>query len=131
VELFGIALSIPGAFLLSAFYRLVLLRASSRFAWIRPTFIWGSYLVLGLFGLEIILLATVGAVRSQSLIGPLFLTGHLVVFFLGTPALLNILVLPSRGSAAGWYVTAGICTAYAFVLVVLQYSVSESLFGIS
>jgi hypothetical protein len=135
MELSGIVLSIPVALVASMVYSLFLARfvlereRPSR--WLRLT----SFLVLALFAAEIALLATLGSVRSRSLLGPGFYAVHLVLFFLGTPALANLLVLrPRRGFFAKWYVewyvAGALCTLFAFLLVLLQYAVSESLYGI-
>jgi hypothetical protein len=132
MELFGIVLSIQIAFVASMLYRLLLdrtvlmLQGPSR--WLRR----GSLLILALFAAELILLATIGPVRSRGILGPGFYAAHLVLFFLGPPALANLLVLrPRGGGPSKWYVAAVTCTLFAFFLVLLQYSVSESLYGIN
>jgi hypothetical protein len=53
------------------------------------------------------------------------------LFLLCTPASANSLVLrPHRGLVSGWYVADALGTGLAFFLVLLQYAVSESLYGI-
>jgi hypothetical protein len=90
-----------------------------------------STLILGLFAVELVLLVTLGAVRSRGLLGPSFYVVHIGLFFLGTPALANLLILRRNSEPFRiWYVVGLICTAFAFFLVLLQYSVSESLYGI-
>jgi hypothetical protein len=131
MELFGIAASIPGAFVLIALYRLILLKVVARFRWAITLLTPASYVVLGLFAVEIALLATLGAIQSRTLIGPVFFTGHTIVFFLGTPALANVIMLRKpAGPAPKWYVVSSLCTTLAFFLVLLEYHVSEQLFGI-
>jgi len=132
MELFGIAFSIPVAFVASMLYCLLLARVVARFErpskWLRFFFIF----VLVSFAAELALLVTLGPVRSRSLLGPSFYVAHVILFFIGTRALANILVLqPRNGVLAKWYVAGALCTALAFVLVLLQYTVSESLYGIS
>ena len=132
MELFGIVLSIPGAFVLSMIYCFVLKKVISRFDQVNLSFRVGSYIVLALFGLEVVFLITWGAVRSRGIFGPGFYGVHLLCFFLGTPALANLLVLRRRGgSIAKWYLAPILCTAFAFSLVLLQYGVSEALYGIN
>ena len=132
MELFGIALSIPGAFVLSMIYCFVLKKVISRFDQVSLSFRVGSYIVLALFGLEVVFLITWGAVRSRGIFGPGFYGVHLLCFFLGTPALANLLVLRRRGgSIAKWYLAPILCTVFAFSLVLLQYGVSEALYGIN
>jgi len=89
-------------------------------------------MVLAAFAVEVGLLATLGAVRSRAAVGPGFYVAHSVLFFLGTPALAQVLVLRRRPGIPGkWYVAAILCSAFAVVLVVLQYAVSEALYGIN
>jgi len=131
MELAGIAEAVPVAFVISALYCLLLARVVLKFErairWLRVA----SYLMLALFGVELVLLMTLGSVRSSALIGRGFYVTHLAIFFLAPPALANLLVLRKRaGSSATWYVAAAVCTVFAFLLVLIQYSVSESLYGI-
>ncbi|MGJ5820253.1 hypothetical protein [Paludibaculum fermentans] len=80
---------------------------------------------------ELILLASVGSIRIQELSGSIFYVGHLIVFLLGTPALANLILIRGRDrGACTWYVVSLSCAAMAFLLVLLQYTVSEELFGI-
>ena len=132
MELFGIVLSIPVAFVASMVYCLLLAKVVSRFDLLSHSLRLASYGVLSLFALEIVLLLTLGAVRSRGLIGPAFYVTHLVLFFLCTPALANVFVLrPARGVLSRWYIAGALCTIFAFCLVLLQYGVSESLYGIN
>jgi hypothetical protein len=132
MELLGIVLSIPVAFVASMLYCLFLARVLLKFErpsrWLRMV----SRIVMAMFAAELIMLVTLGPVRSRGLLGPGFYVAHLIFFFLGTPALANLLVLrPRRGVLAKWYLAAAVCTVFAFLLVLLQYSVSESLYGIN
>jgi hypothetical protein len=131
MEIFGIFFSIPVALVASTLYCLYLTRVVSQRAsasrWLRRA----SYFVLFFFVIEVALLIISGAVRSRVVIGSSFYVGHLIIFFLGTPALANLLVLRSgRGFFGKWYVAAVLCTIFAFSLVILQYAVSEALYGI-
>jgi len=131
MEVLGVALSIPVAFVASMVYCLFLALVIVRFArpsrWLRLT----SLFVLGLFAAELVLLVSIGSVRTRGLLGPHFFATHVGLFFLCTPALANSLVLrPSRGLVSKWYVAGALCTVFAFFLVLLQYTVSESLYGI-
>jgi hypothetical protein len=129
MELFGILLSIPGAFVLSLLYRSLLLQAAPRFPWIGRVFRPASYAVLALLALELIGLVTIGAPRSRALLGPLYEVLRGLIFFLATPALINLLMLRT-GAPMKWYVVAPVCTALAFGLVMLQFFVSEKLYGV-
>jgi hypothetical protein len=81
--------------------------------------------------IELVLLITIGAVRSRGLLGPGFYVAHVIFFFLCPPALANVLVLrPKTGVVSQWWVAGALCTVLAFCLVLLQYGVSEALYGI-
>jgi hypothetical protein len=99
---------------------------------VRRLLYWASFVILGLFLVELVLLSKLGAVHSRAVIGPGFYVGHVLVFFLGPPALANALVLRENGTfVARWYFAGAICTIFAFYLVLLQYDVSESLYGLN
>ena len=128
MELFGILFSIPVAFVLSMGYCALLAKVLRSFDRLYVFLYVPSIIVLSIFLVEVILLLSLGAVRSRALVGPAFYPAHLIVFFLGTPALANVLVL--RTVFCKWYVAGIICTVLGVFLVLLQYGVSESLYGI-
>jgi len=131
VEIFGILLSIPVAFAVSMTYCALLANVARRFERLRFFLIVASSFILMVFLLEIVLLLTLGAVRSRAVVGPGFYVVHIGLFFLGTPALANVLVLRERASVLGkWYVAGVICALFAVFLVFLQYGVSEALYGV-
>jgi hypothetical protein len=131
MEIFGILFSIPAAFVASGLYCLFLHRFVGKSEATQRTLRRASYLILLLLGAEVILLMNLGAVRSRDLLGHGFFVAHLVCFFLGPPALMNLLVLrPINHFSSRWYVACTLATIFAFLLVLLQYSVSEALFGI-
>jgi hypothetical protein len=131
MELFGIILSVPVAFVMSMVYCAVLAYAIRRYEPLcRLLYATSRILLLG-FVCEIALLATLGAVRSRALVGPSFYVAHVIFFVLGTPALANVLLLRRQSPfLRRWYVAAAVCTTFAFCLVLLQYGVSEALYGI-
>lgn len=131
MEVFAILFSIPAAFVANLLYCLLLVKVFSRNIraqyWLRGC----SYVVLSLLAIELLLLMTLGAVQSRSRIGPAFYDAHFVVFFLSTPALANLLVLPPKRETPGnHYLATILCTVLAFFLVLLQYGVYEALYGI-
>jgi hypothetical protein len=131
VELFGIVFSIPVAFVISMAYCAVLAHALRRVEFLRRWLYAVSLVLLAGFLCEVLLLVTLGAVGSRALVGPAFYVAHSVFFFLGTPALANALLLPKRRPVIRrWYLAGALCTAFAFCLVLLQYGVSEALYGI-
>ena len=132
MENFGMMFSVPAAFVLSTIYCALLMKVVRRFDGLRRFLFAASLFVLGLFLVELILLVSLGAVRSRAIIGPSFYVAHTALFFLGVPALANALVLRGQGPLVGrQYVAVVVCTVFAFFLVLLQYVVSESLYGIN
>ena len=131
MELFGIALSVPVAFVASMLYCFFLDRVVFKFEGPRRWLLFTSYFVLVCFAAELVMLFALGAVRSGAILGHSFYVVHSTLFFLGVPSLAHFLLLRKRRrSVDRWYVAGVLCTAFAFFLVLLQYSVSESLFGI-
>jgi hypothetical protein len=131
MELLGIALSVPIALVASMLYCFFLERVVLKFERPRRWLLFTSYFVLALFAAELVLLLTLGAVHSGAIFGHSFYVLHLALFFLGVPSLANFLLLRQRRRIVDrWYVAGMLCTVFAFLLVLLQYHVSESLYGI-
>ena len=131
MELFGIILSIPGAFVVSTIYRRLLLIVRSKWPVIAAPLTAISWIVLAGILIEWALLLLHGAVETRLLVGAAFYPAHLIVFALGTPALINVLLLPNPDSRrARWIRTVPLATVLAFILVVQQYTVFEALYGI-
>ena len=130
MELVGIILSVPVAFVANLVYSYLLARFVVRVDWLRKIMWVASVALLVLFAAEIALLVTIGPVRSRASIGPAFYLTHLAIFLLGTPALANVLILRFRSTTFRWYWAVPLCTLFALVLVLLQYGVSEALYGI-
>jgi hypothetical protein len=131
VELFGIVFSIPVAFVMSMVYCAVLAHAIRRFESLRRLLYAVSLILLAGFLAEVVLLVTIGAVGSRAVVGPAFYVAHVIFFLLGTPALANVLLLRKRGPVVRrWYLAGILCTGFAFCLVLLQYGVSEALYGV-
>jgi len=98
MELFGILLSVPTAFVAATVYSFTIQRLAARLAWLVKPALITSVIVLVTLVLEWCLLGTMGAVRSREVIGPQFYAIHSAVFFLSLPALANILILGRPGS---------------------------------
>lgn len=131
MEIFGIILSLPVSFVASVVYCFLLARFIVRLETLTRLMFLASAAILIAFAGEVILLLTIGPVRARGLLGSGFYVGHLIVFFLGTPALANVLILRwGAKRRVPWYAAVPFCTVFAFVLVLLQYSVSEALYGI-
>jgi hypothetical protein len=131
MEMFGILLSIPGSFLASLIYAALVVAFVRPCEPLRRAFLAASIGVMGLLAVEVALLVrSGGALGARAAAGPAFAVGHLLVFVLGTPALANLLVLGRRASLGRlWWLAAFPCMAFAVALVLLQFSVSEALYG--
>jgi hypothetical protein len=131
MELLGIILSVPVAFACCMVYCLLLAKVICKFrrlSYVLKTF---STFVLAGFALELVFLITIGIVRSRAFWGAGFYVIHIILFFLGPPALANVLLLRNGTRMRSlWYIAGFLCTVFAFILVLLQYTVSESLYGI-
>jgi len=131
MEIFGIIFSVPVASFVSAAYCVFLVKVVSKSERTSQVLWWASAVVLVSFIVEVILLATIGAVRSRRLIGPGFYVAHLALFMLGPPALANAILLRRRTAFFRWScISIVFCTIFALALVLLQYGVSEALYGI-
>ena len=131
MELLGIVFSVPVAFVTSMIYCAVLAHKIRRFEKLRRWLYVLSLILLAGFLGELLLLVTLGATGSRAFVGPAFYVAHVAFFFLGAPSLANVLLLRSpEPLLRRWYVAGILCTASAFCLVLLQYGVSEALYGI-
>src|SRR5262245_7610845 len=113
MEIFGIVLSIPAAFVASSVYSFLLSRVVVRTDLLRRVMWMASVGVLILFVMEVALLIAIGAVRSGALLGPGFYVAHVVIFFAGPPALANVLILRNPRGSFRWYWAVPACTAFA------------------
>lgn len=128
MEIFGIILSIPAAFGTSMLYCLFVAKVLSRSERLIPWLRAASRIVLVLLAVEFILVVSFGAVRCRAFFGPAFYAVHLALFFICIPALANLLVFRHRER---WYLVPFVCAGFALAIVLFQYSVSESLYGIN
>jgi len=114
-------------------YCALLARFMPRAERIRRIVLIGSVAILGSFLVELTMLVLVGGpVMGRAIVGPLFYPVHLVPFFLGIPALANLLFFAGRQpSWAKRLLIAGCCAGFALPLVFVQYVVSEALYGTS
>jgi hypothetical protein len=130
VELFGIVLAVPAAFVASAVYSLALRFVLRRWR-LAGVALWCSVGVLTGLVLEWVALAIYGPVRLQEATRGAFFPFHSVVFFLSIPALASVLVVKRGDTWLGsWIVVGVICAGLALPVVLTQYVVSEALYGI-
>jgi hypothetical protein len=130
MELFGIILAIPAAFLATAIY-VGLMRFAFLYRPINRLALWLSVAVLGGLLVEWGALLAVGAVRSRAIVGPAFYPAHLALFVLAVPALANLLIIKKGGTILGaWFMVAFLCSVLALPVVLTQYEVAEALYGV-
>lgn len=130
METIGLLLAVPGAVFASLLYCAVL-------AWLKPhlngTLITlamvGSALLVAAFTSELVLLARWGPLESRAVIGPMFWHIHRGCFYLVTPATANLLLLRHQGIFARWYLAALPSAAVGVFAVVVEYTVSDALYG--
>jgi hypothetical protein len=72
MELFGIVLSVPVAFVASLVYCFILARGIVRFPTARRRLWWMSAGILAWFCIEVALLVTMGAVGARRFLGPVW-----------------------------------------------------------
>jgi hypothetical protein len=131
MELFGIILAIPAALVASVAYCSFLTKIIVPTDLVRKAMWVASAGVLFLLAVEILLVVTIGPVRSQASIGPVFYLVDLAIFFLGTPSLANLIILRNaRATFRPWWWAVPVCTVFAVALILLQYGVSEALYGV-
>lgn len=130
MEIFGIILSVPAAFVASLIYSSLLSRIVGPRALWRALFQRASAVILGLLALEVVALLIFGAARCQRTSGGLFYAIHLTLFLLSVPSLAGLLTLRNRSGWLGKTVVIGaICSVFALAVVLLQYGVSDAIFG--
>jgi hypothetical protein len=132
MECFGILFSFPMSFVATAVYSFILRRVISRWSKMSNHLFWLSCVPLSLLILEFVGVVTIGTLSLRSNIGPAFYPIHSIIFFLTVPALANIMQIQKRFPfLAKWYITALICAFVSVGIVILQYGVSEALYGIN
>jgi hypothetical protein len=131
MEIYGIVLTFPAAFAIVAIYSFVLKRIISRWRLVSNLFLMFSLFVIVLLVLESIGILIFGPLNLRTHFGSYFYAGHEILFFLSVPALANTMLLQKTFPfISRWYITALACAFFAVAVVILQYYVSESLFGI-
>jgi len=129
LESLGIILSVPAAFLASLAYCRMIALLLGRWPWLRRPLGRASFAVLCAFGIELVLLLAFGPLRCRAAIGPAFFVGHIALFLLTIPALANSVLLRVEARSAWQWRIALLCAVFALLVVDVQYTVTEALFG--
>ena len=130
MEIIGLVLAIPAVMLANVLYVLLVRFIFVRFQTIRRWLLWPSYVVVALAVVDVVLIATLGAVASRYLLGSAFWGIHEIVFVLGAPALGNVLLLTNQSLwLRRWYGAAALCCVFGVFLVFFQVGVGDALYG--
>jgi hypothetical protein len=121
MELFGIVLVLPAAFVTSAVYAALLERLVRDRARVAGAMRGGAEVVLALLLAEFVAVLSAGAVRCREALGPAFWTAHQALFVLGVPALVTRMALwPGRPWWSRWFVVAAAGAVFALAVVLLH-----------
>ena len=130
MEIFAIGLSVPGSFAAGIVYSFIIGKVTSRWKILAPPLLWLSGAVLILFVIETAGVALAGVLRLRDAVGPSFYWIHLALFFFTLPSLVNVMrIQQSIPLLSKWYVIGPLCAVVGLFVVLLQYHVSETLFG--
>jgi hypothetical protein len=131
MELFAIMLSFPMSFLCSTIYAVIINRITKRWTILFTPLFWISFLILILLLVEVTAVIFIGALGLREAIGPPYFPIHLFLFFLALPSAVNIMKLQRIAPLfAKWYAIGSVCAFLGLGIVLLQYAVSEALYGI-
>jgi hypothetical protein len=131
MEVLAIVLSVPAAFICSIVYSLIIGRLTRGMDRAKRIVMWSSAIVLGVSGLEAFGVATIGAPALRESIGVSYYPLHLALFLCSVPSLANVLVLQRKAThLSRWYAIGTMCAIVGLGVVLLQYSVSEALYGV-
>ena len=130
MELVGLVLAFPAVFIANVAYVLFVQKVFLRYRALWPWLLWPSRIIVGLLILDVAAVAIVGAVSSRQSLGVLYTVLHVLVVFLGAPALANILLIPGgQGRYRRWYFIAAYCFLVGMFLVFFQAGVGDALYG--
>jgi len=131
MELFGIMFSVPVSFVVTSIYALIIKRITIKRTYLILPLFWISAVILTLMILEFAGVLTVGAVRLRETIGVLYYPLQIFLFFLFWPSLANIMAMQRRiGFLSKWYMIGIACAFLGLCVTLLQYGVSEALYGV-
>ena len=123
--------AMPFAFIASTTYSHLYSRAMAR--WPRASHLFARLASVALctLAIEVVLVACLGPVRCRSLLGPGFTAVHTALFLSGIPSLATVLVASRHRWLSEWFAVGSLCFAFVFFLILLQFHVAESLYGVN
>jgi hypothetical protein len=132
MEIFGIVLSFPASFIFATIYAFVVGKIVTKWKMVSAPLLWISAVVLSLVLLEIIGVITVGILKLCETLGPIYYPTHSLLFFGTLPSTVNIMRIQRKiPILSRWYLIGGVCAMIGLGIVVLQYGVSEALYGVN
>ncbi len=131
MELFGIIFSIPVSFVGSSIYAFIIKKITTKWTVLVVPIFWISGTILALLILEFFAVLTLGAIKLRETIGTLYYPLHIFLFFLFWPSLANLMGVQRRiAFLSKWYIIGITCAFLGLCVTLLQYVVSEALFGV-
>lgn len=131
MEILGIILSVPGAFIASIVYSAILGKVITKLPRLIYPLRVASSTILVSAVVETIATTTIGPIRLQEITGRVYYPFHGVIFFLTLPALATIMRLQNKfEKLTKWYSVGCICAFVGLLIVLQQYVVSEAIFGV-
>jgi hypothetical protein len=132
MEMYGIIFSVPMAFACGAIYSIVIGKIILKWNTLTQPLRVLSVVILALLVLEFIGVSTVGTLKLREIIGAAYYPIHSILFFLTLPSLVNIMKIQRRTPfLSKWYVIGFACAVIGLGIVLLQYGVSEALYGVN
>jgi hypothetical protein len=132
MEMYGIIFSVPMAFICGIIYAVIIGKVIAKWNELMTPLLWISGVLFALLLLEIISVIVIGTLKLRAIIGPEYYPIHSLLFFLTLPSLVNIMkIQKSIPLLSKWYFIGTACAIIGLVIVILQYGVSEALYGIT
>ncbi len=132
MELYGIMLSVPFFYISSSIYSIIIGRITKKLQFLTPPLFWISGAVIGIIFFEFIAVSMFGPDKLQEAIGPSYYSIHFVFFVLAIPGIVHLMKLQTRFPfLSNWPVIGVFCAIFALCIIIQQYAISETLFGIN
>ena len=131
MESFGIALALLGGLVAAPLFCLLLVKLVRLFPSVATLAFRIAVVAVALFGVELLLVCTVGIIGTRKLIGPAFFPAHALLTLGVAPACACPLLLGARRNLSRWWpLVAVLCWLIGAAAIFYQYDVAETLYGI-
>jgi hypothetical protein len=91
---------------------------------------YGASASMLLFGIDLVLIAALGAVKVREIVGPAFMPVHALLTLGSAPAFASVSLLGKRSLARWWPAVAILAWVLGVCSIFYQYEVAEALYGI-